>query len=86
MMVSPFRAAAVMGADLAGLTAGGVAGGAAGLGYADLGTNGITLMADLAEQNMAQVCLEPDSAAAHDTSTEANINSGLWAAQESFAG
>ncbi len=50
-------AAAVMGADLAGLTAGGVAGGTAGFGYADLGTNGITLVADLAEQNMAQVRL-----------------------------
>ena len=44
-----------MGADLAGVTAGGIAGGAAGFGYADLGTNGITLVADLAEQNMAQV-------------------------------
>ena len=46
-----------MGADLAGVTAGGAVGGAAGFGYADLGTNGITLVADLAEQNMAQVCL-----------------------------
>ena len=50
-------AAAVLGADLAGVTAGGAIGGAAGFGYADLGSNGITLVADLAEQNMAQVRL-----------------------------
>jgi hypothetical protein len=47
-----------MAADLAGVTAGGYLGGAQGFGAADLGTNGVTLVADLAEQNMAQVDFE----------------------------
>ena len=44
-----------MGADLVGVGAGGYLGGVQGFGAADLGTNGVTLVAELAEQNMAQV-------------------------------
>ncbi len=83
-------AAAVMGADLAGLTAGGVAGGTAGFGYADLGTNGITLVADLAEQNMAQVCADHPpilQRVAHNLIDRGQHwqRAALWAAQKSSA-